>query len=171
MFAILDADERFVLLHAGHEPTAGGGVLVDPLDLAFQLQVGESVQADGGVKARFDPGDLGFVHLGLDLHLLGVGQLDDHLALADRSPFFDDDFASTATVGDVGIDHLARLRRPNDTVGNLCVHLLKLLQIELVAVLGGIVLGFGRLDVGVELEEHLGLAVVVEHLQGRVGFV
>src|SRR5207249_2373995 len=123
---------------------AGLGELADLGDDAFDRLILESIDANRNGQAGANERDAGFVHGGLDLHIVGVRQPDDDLPLADRRAGGDDELRAAAVVGFVGIDDLAGSGGPDRAFGDLVLNFLEPFFFQAEALLLGFHLGFGR---------------------------
>ena len=102
---------------------------------------------------------------------VGIRQADDGLPLANDGAFLDDEVVAAQVLPVVGVGDNAVLGRGDRAVGDLLVDLRELLHRHVVALLVRLPFGLGDDDVALELLEHLGLGVLVEHLELGLGGV
>ena len=98
-----------------------------------------------------DQVDARFGHLGHDLHLLGIGQADDHALFVDDRALLDLILGPAPIVLLVVVNDLAGDRRVDHALGDLLAEDLQLLPFQGQLGFVGFQLGVGRFDLGVQL--------------------
>ena len=130
-----------------------------------ELSIGERVDLDHGRLARLDVAELGLVDPGLDPHVLGIGKLEDRLALPHRDALIDLRLDAPPAVGLVDVDQHSVGRCPEGAVLDALLEAVESLCLELERGLLILPVRVDRLELGLERLEDLRSGELLEALE------